>query len=162
MIRKSAILNLRIPQEIKNGLINEANQLGKNLSENTLNILTTHCNKIKNKDAALGNEMYNTNEFIFLFAWLLEKRRYQSCNNEIGELNYLKNITYKVINDESLPEYIREEFEKIHFDLKKYIKNFGSPNNSFDFCDPNNGNNFDYSGLLEYVSSKTFSNKIYL
>lgn len=159
---KSVILNLRISLEIKNALINEANQSGKNLSDNTRDILITHCRKLETKDSILGNEMYNTNEFIFLFAWIMEKRRYQNDDNEIGVLNYLKNVIYKVINDESLPDYIREEFEKVHFDLKRYIKNFGSLNNSFDFCDPYNGNNFDYSGLLEYISTKAFENKIYL
>ena len=159
---KSVILNLRIPLEIKNALINEANQSGKNLSDNTRDILITHCRKLENKDLILGNEMYNTNEFIFLFAWIMEKRRHQNDNNEIGVLNYLKNVTYKVINDENFPEYIREEFGKVHFDLKRYTKNFGSLDNSFDFCDPYNGNNFDYSGLLEYISTKAFENKIYL
>lgn len=159
---KSVILNLRISLEIKNALINEANQSGKNLSDNTRDILITHCRNLETKDSILGNEMYNTNEFIFLFAWIMEKRRYQNDDNEIGVLNYLKNVIYKVINDESLPDYIREEFEKVHFDLKRYIKNFGSLNNSFDFCDPYNGNNFDYSGLLEYISTKAFQNKIYL
>lgn len=159
---KSVILNLRISLEIKNALINEANQSGKNLSDNTRDILITHCRNLETKDSILGNEMYNTNEFIFLFAWIMEKRRYQNDDNEIGVLNYLKNVIYKVINDESLPDYIREEFEKVHFDLKRYIKNFGSLNNSFDFCDPYNGNNFDYSGLLEYISTKAFENKIYL
>jgi hypothetical protein len=159
---KSVILNLRISLELKNALINEANQSGKNLSDNARDILVTHCHKLENKDSILGGEMYNTNEFIFLFAWIMEKRRYQNDDNEIGVLNYLKNVAYKVINDENLPEYLREEFGKVHFDLKRYIKNFGSLNNSFDFCDPYNGNNFDYSGLLEYISTKAFENKIYL
>ena len=159
---KSVILNVRIPQEIKNALIIDGNQKGKNLSDNTRDILVDHCHKIGNKDSALGREMYNTNEFIFLFAWIMEKRRCQIDDNEIGVLNNLRCITYKVINDESVPEYIREEFGKVHFDLKRYIKNFGSPNSSFDFCDPHNGNNFDYSGLLEYVTNKAFENKIYL
>jgi len=159
---KSVILNVRIPQEIKNTLIIDGNQKGKNLSDNTRDILITHCHKLENKDSILGNEMYNTDEFIFLFAWIMEKRRYQNDDNEIGVINYLKNVTYKVINDENLPEYLREEFGKVHFDLKRYIKNFGSLNNSFDFCDPHNGNNFDYSELLEYISSKAFENKIYL
>lgn len=159
---KSVILNLRISLEIKNALINEANQSGKNLSDNARDILITHCHKLKNTDSILGKEMYNTNEFIFLFAWIMEKRRYQNDDNEIGVLNYLKNVTYKVINDENLPEYLREEFGKVNLDLKRYIKNFGSLNNSFDFCDPYNGSNFDYSGLLEYISTKAFENKIYL
>ena len=159
---KSVILNVRIPQEIKNALIIDGNQKGKNLSDNTRDILTAHCHKLENKDSVLGSEMYNSNEFIFLFMWVMEKRTFQNDDNEIEVLNNLKNVTYKVINDESLPEYIRDEFEKIHFDLKRFIKNFGSPNNSFDFCDPLNGNNFDYSGLLEYVSTKAFENNILL
>ena len=159
---KSVILNVRIPVAIKNALIIDGNQKGKNLSDNTRDILITHCRKLENKDSTLGNEMYNTNEFIFLLVWIMEKRIYQNDNNEIGILNYLKNIAYKVINDEHLPEYLREEFAKVHFDLKRYIKNFGTLNNSFDFCDPFNGNNFDYFGLVEYISTRTFENKIYL
>lgn len=159
---KSVILNVRIPVEIKNTLTIDGNQKGKNLSDNTRDILTDHCHKLENKDSNLGSEIYNTNEFIFLFAWIMEKRRCQNDDNEIGVLNNLRCITYKVINDECFPEYLREEFGKVHFDLKRYIKYFGSPNNSFDFCDPYNGNNFDYSGLLEYVYTKAFENKIYL
>jgi hypothetical protein len=159
---KSVILNVRISLEIKNVLVDEANKKGTNFSDNIREILTNHCQEEQNKHSILGNKIYNSNEFLFLFAWLMEKRRYQNDNNEIGVLNDLKNVTYKVINDESIEEYIREEFEKVHFDLKRFIKHFGSPNNSFDFCDPNNGNNFDYSGLLEYINAKAFENRIYL
>lgn len=156
---KSAILNVRIPQEIKNELINDANEKGINLSNRINEILITHCQKEINKDSTLGAEMYNSNEFIFLFAWLMEKRRYQTDHHEIEVLNDLKNITYKVINDGNIDEYIRQEFEKVYYDLKRYIKNFGCPNNSFDFCDPYNGKNFDYTGLLEYVTYMAFKNK---
>ncbi len=158
---KSVILNVRIPSEVKNTLIMDGNQKGKNLSDNTRDILVNHCRKLENKDSILGSKIFNTNEFIFLLAWVLEKRRIHTDYNEIGVLNNLKNASYKVINDESLPDYIREEFEKVHFDLKRYIKNFGSPNNSFDFCEQS-GSSFDYSGLMEYVTDRAFENKIFL
>lgn len=155
---KSVILNVRIPLEIKNTLIIDGNQKGKNLSDNTRDILTDHCHKLENKDSTLGSEMYNTNEFIFVIAWLLEKRYFHIDNNEIEVLCDLKNVIFKIINDESIHEHIREEFEKVHFDLKRYIKNFGSPNNNFDFCDRNNGKGFDYFLLLEYITKKAFGN----
>ncbi|MBC7747792.1 MAG: hypothetical protein H7Z76_04285 [Methylotenera sp.] len=158
---KSSIVNVRIPLEIKNALIKEANQSGKNLSDNIREILTSHSHKLENKDSILGSEMYNTSEFIFLFAWILEKRRCQDDDNKIDVINDLKCITYKVINDESLPIHIREEFEKVHFDLKRYIKNFGSVNNSFDFCDPKNRQSFDYSHLLDHIRFKAFENKMF-
>jgi hypothetical protein len=158
---KSVILNVRIPQEIKNILIIDGKQKGKNLSDNTRDILTDHCHKLKNKDSILGGEMYNSNEFIFLFAWIMEKRRCQNNVDDIEVLNNLKKVTYKVINDESLPDSIREEFEKVHFDLKRHIKNYKTPNNSFDFCEQN-GSSFDYSHLIEYVTDRAFENKIFL
>ena len=158
---KSVILNVRIPQEIKSTLIIDGNQKGKNLSDNTRDILIDHCHKLENKDSILGSEMYNTSEFILLLAWILEKRRFHTDDNEISVLNQLKNIAYKVINDESLPYYIREEFEQVHFDLKRYITNFGTPINSFEFCVENKGKNFDYSLLLEYVTDRALENKIH-
>lgn len=159
---KSAIVNVRISQEIKNALIEEANQSGKNLSDNIREIITAHCQNFENRAPKLGSEMYNTSEFLFVIAWLLEKRYFYIDNNKRNVLCDLKNIIYKIINDESIHEHIREEFEKVHFDLKRYIKNFGSPNNSFDFCDRNTENSFDYSLLLEYINNKAFGNKPYL
>ena len=78
---KSVILNVRIPQEIKSTLIIDGNQKGKNLSDNTRDILIDHCHKLENKDSILGSEMYNTSEFILLLAWILEKRRFENRRN---------------------------------------------------------------------------------
>lgn len=159
---KSVILNVRIPIEIKNALTNESNRLKINLSHNIREILSTHCNGTEDNDSKsiLGNELYNSSEFLFLIVWLMEKRRLKTDNNGIRFLMDLKNVSLKVIKDEDFPAQIREEFEKVYFELTKYINHFGSPNNSFDFCDPYIGKGFDYSLLLGYINKKAFENRI--
>ena len=159
---KSNILNVRIPEEIKNTLLKKSEELGINLSDMIREILTTHCDENENNDlsSVFNIELYNSNEFIFLLTWLIDKRKFPSDNNEIEVLIDLKNITLKVIKDQNFPEYLRSEFEKVHFDLSKFIKNFGSIDNRFEFCDLYNSDCFDYFGLIEYINLRSFENRI--
>lgn len=159
---KSDILNVRIPQKIKNLLNTESDQLGINLSDNIRDILSNHCYKNNTQNLTIDAKLYNSNEFLFLITWLIDKRNNNYNNNNIEVLVNIKKVIYKVINDSTFPDYIRSEFEKVHNDLSKYIENYGAKDNRFTFCVLYTSECFDYTGLFDYIYIKAFENRIKL
>jgi predicted DNA-binding protein len=154
---KSVLLNVRVPENLSNRLNEESMDLGVNLSEILRTIIANHFDVELQED-----EIYNSNKFIYLLSWILAKKGQPQDHSEKETLVDLKNIVLEVLKDNQLPEHLIEEFEKLLFDLQRFITAFGTENNQFRFCVLYQEDTFDYTGLIDYIAYKAFENRIQL
>jgi hypothetical protein len=152
---KSVLLNVRVPENLSNRLNEESMDLGVNLSEILRTIIANHF-------TVTENDIYNSNKFIYLTSWIFQKKGFpQDCSNKQTLID-LKNITLEVIKNNSLPSNLIEEFEKLLYDLQRFIAAYGTENNQFRFCVLYHEDTFDYTGLADYIAYKAFENRIQL
>lgn len=162
---KSDILNVRIPRKLRDTLINDSDQKGISLSDNTREILTAHCEKLNVNE--IDNQTLhdinfpNSNKFIFLTLWMLEKIRDPHHWGSKNDLEDLKKIVLEVIKNDFFPLDLKQEFEKVLLDIVRLI-NEGTENNRFRFCELCSNDAFDYVILREYINQRAFENRIYL
>lgn len=154
---KSTILTVRVTGELYEKLSNDSFELGITNSENIRSKITKHFS-----GELIENEIYNSSDFIFLIAWLFEKKanRYNKCNKQ--ELINLTKILQKVISSNCMPSHLLEELDNVLNDINRFIKEFDAENNHFRFCVPYQDDTFDYTGIMEYIVYKASENQIQL
>ena len=149
-------INFRLPEILKDQITRKANIENKTVS----NYLRDHLEKFVNgslheKEVAhlKGKTFKNSTEFLQLVAWVFAKRSKRECKTSNQVLNrYIETI--KRIDD-NLPLKLREEFDKVLFDLMK-VRNDDSSYRSFIFCEHSFTNkNFDYQVLEDYLLNPT-------
>lgn len=158
---KSVTLNVRISQDLKNKLEKQSQEDGAAISDLVRDILN---NYIENEDSnySLTDDLYHSNQFLFLITWIFEKRDCSLDGKTEFELQRLKSIVTNVISELSFPDDLKLEFEKVLVDLIRFLNNYHDYNMRFYFCKPNHSSSFDYSLLIEYITERAFENVIYL
>ena len=163
---KSDILNVRIPEKLKNMLIDDSDQKGISLSDNVRDILTTYNKELQNEEVdnqtLFDNNYPNSNEFIYLISWMFEKSRDPYNWGLKNDLEDLKKIVLEVIKNDCFPNDLKQEFEKVLLDILRLISEFGTRNNQFRFCELCSNDAFDYVILRDYINNRAFENRIYL
>ena len=158
---KSVILNVRISQDLKNKLEKQSKEDGATISDLIRDILN---NYTENEDSnySLTDDLYHSNQFLFLITWMFEKRDCGLDGKTEFELQRLKSIVTKVICEQSFPNDLKLEFEKVLVDLVRFISNYHAERMQFHFCKPNHSGSFNYSILIDYITTRAFENVIYL
>lgn len=163
---KSVILNVRIPQKLRNTLIDDSNQKEILLSDNIREILTSYCEEksMDNTNYQTFNEInfYNSSEFTYLISWMLEKIRAPKHYGTKDELEDLKKIALRAVTNQFFPTDLKYEFEKVLIDIQRYINEFDTLNNQFKFCQLCTNEVFDYEILRDFIKNKAFENRIIL
>lgn len=154
---KSILLNVRIPEHFNDQLQEESLHSGQSISEVLRNIISDHYSL-----TVCEEDLYTSNRYIFLIVWIFQKKGQPQDHSDKQTLIDLKNTVLEVVKDNQLPVHLVEEFEKLLFDLQRFINEFGSHNNQFRFCELFQEDTFDYSGLSEYIANKASENKIQL
>lgn len=163
---KSDILNVRIPRKLRDTLINDSDQKGISLSDNAREILTSYYQNLSG--AEIDNQTLhdirfpNSNEFIFLITWLLEKITDPVHGGSKNDLQEIKKIVLEVVKNNFFPNDLKQEFEKVLVDVLRLIGEYGTGNNHFQFCEMYSNDAFDYSILRDYINNRASENKIYL
>lgn len=163
---KSVILNVRIPQKLRDRLIEDSCQKEISLSDNIREILNSYCeeqsiDEIDNQTLHDIN-FYNSSEFIYLIFWMVEKIRFPKHDGTKNELEDIKKIVLEVITNKFFPADLKQEFEKVLIDIQRFITEFDFPNNQFTFCQICTNEVFDFTMLNDFIKNKAFENKIYL
>lgn len=163
---KTDILNVRIPQKLRDRLIDDSQEKGITLSDHSREILTAYyedqiVNEIDNQTLH-EISFYNSSEFIYLIFWMFEKINCSKHNGTKTELEDLKKIVLQVITNKFFPTDLKQEFEKVLVDIQRYLNEFDSEHNQFKFCQLYTEEVFDYSILTDFIRYKAFENKIYL
>lgn len=163
---KSNILTVRIPEKLRNRLIDDSDQKGITLSENVKNILNTYSEELQREEVdnltLFDNNYPNSNEFIYLISWMYEKMR-DPCNWGLkNDLEDLKKIVLAVVKNDCFPHDLKLEFEKVLVDILRLIGEFGTGDNQFRFCELYSDDAFDYVILRDYINNRAFENRIYL
>lgn len=163
---KSDILNVRIPEKLRNMLIDDSDQKGISLSDNVRDILTTYSEELQSEEVdnqtLFDNNYPNSNEFIYLISWMYEKSRDPYNWGLKNDLEDLKKIVLEVIKNDCFPNDLKQEFEKVLLDILRLISEFGTGNNQFRFCELCSNDAFDYVILRDYINNRAFENRIYL
>lgn len=157
---KSMPLNVRIPASLREKLENDAQMNNVSLSDYTRDIITNHYINDDNENYFSGDTFYNSSDYIFLITWMFEKRVNPYDQNQKQVFKTLKDITLKIIKDDSFSYNLRQEFEKVFFDLTRFINEFGIENNYFRFCLTNYPESFNYYLLLDFTYKKAYENRI--
>ncbi|WKL44894.1 hypothetical protein [Flavobacterium sp. ZE23DGlu08] len=163
---KSYILNVRIPEKLRNMLIDDSDQKGVSLSDNVRDILTTYSEELQSEEidnqTLFDNNYPNSNEFIYLISWIYEKSRDPYNWGLKNDLEDLKKIVLEVIKNDCFPNDLKREFEKVLLDILRLISEFGTGNNQFRFCELCSNDAFDYVILRDYINNRAFENRIYV
>lgn len=163
---KSVILNVRISQKLRDKLIDDSTQKEISLSDNSREILSLYFeeqyrNEIDNQTLQDIN-FYNSNEFIYLIFWMIDKIRLPRHDGTKNELEDIKKIVLEVITNKFFPTDLKQEFEKVLIDIQRYLNEFDLPNNQFKFCQLYTEEVFDYTMLSDFIRNKAFENRIYV
>ncbi len=164
---KTVILNVRVPEYLRNALIEESSNNDVLISDTIRTILNSHYEDNNEEeiydDLEFENDFYNSNQFLYLVSWIFEKKGQPNVNCEKHILIELKNIVLKVIEDNSLPDYLIEQFENVLLiDLLRVIKEYNIENTQFRFCKLYENDTLDYTGLTDYIAFKAFENRVQL
>lgn len=154
---KSILLNVRVPEYLVDQIQEESTDSGQSISDVLRSIISDHY-----KLSTQQEDLYNSNRYIFLLIWIFQKKGQPQDNSDKEKLINLKNTVLEVVKDNQLPNHLVEEFEKLLFDLQRFINEFGTENNQFRFCELFHEDTFDYSGLSEYIAHKASENTIQL
>lgn len=154
---KSILLNVRVPDYLNDQLQEESTHSGQSISEVLRSIISDHYRLSTHEE-----ELYTSNRFIFLIVWIYQKKGQPRDHSDKQTLIDLKNTVLEVVKDNQLPDHLVEEFEKLLFDIQRFINEFGTENNQFRFCELFKEDTFDYSGLSEYIACKASENRIQL
>lgn len=161
---KSVIQNVRISQDLRNKLEKLSIQKDVSTSDIIRDILNNHFDYLENEESDYEDEdyLYHSNQFLFLVTWMFDK--ITCCYDGLSELELasLKNTVINVIKEQSFPNDLKQEFEKVLVDLVPYITEYHSDNNCFKFCKSHHSGSFDYSLLINYIKSRAFENTIHL
>ena len=160
----SAILNVRIPQDLKNKLEKLSVQNNASTSDILRDILSNHFDYVENEAPDYEDEdyLYNSNQFLFLVTWVFEKKFCCYDGHSERDLHSLKNTVIDVIKEKSFPTDLKLEFEKVLVDLVRYLGDYHSENNHFRFGRSNYSSTFNYDILINYIFSRAFEDVIYL
>lgn len=163
---KSVILNVRISQKLRDKLIDDSTQKEISLSDNSREILSLYFeeqyrNEIDNQTLQDIN-FYNSNEFIYLIFWMIDKIRLPRHDGTKNELEDIKKIVLEAITNKFFPTDLKQEFEKVLIDIQRYLNEFDLPNNQFKFCQLYTEEVFDYTMLSDFIRNKAFENRIYV
>lgn len=163
---KSDSLSVRIPKKLRNILIEDSNQKGISLSCNVKDILTTYSEELQiqevDNQTLFDNNYPNSNEFIFLLAFMYEKIKDPINWGLKNDLEDLKKIVLEVIKNDCFPNDLKLEFEKVLLDILRLISEFGKGDNKFRFSELCSNDAFDYVILWEYINKRAFENRIYV
>ena len=154
---KSIIVNVRVPEYLNDQLQEESLHSGQSISEVLRNIISDHYSLTVREE-----DLYTSNRYIFLIVWIFQKKGQPQDHSNKQTLIDLKNTVFEVVKDNQLPIHLVDEFEKLLFDLQRYINEFGTENNQFRFCALFHEHTFDYAGLSEYIAYKASENRIQL
>ena len=92
---KTEIINVRIPEEYKNLLKEESLNNGVSISDTIRSIIDFYYYEIPNEE--FEPELYNSNQFLYLIAWMFNKKGCPQDYSTKQELIDLKNI-FKFFN----------------------------------------------------------------
>lgn len=163
---KSVVLNVRVPVSLKENLESYSLLNNLSISDCVRDIISNHYRvQEKNQNTSLKclrseSTEYNSNEFIYLITWLFEKRISPYDSNRKEVFIGLKKIVFKIIQNNSLPDELKLEFEKVFADLTRYISEFEFENNYFHFCLSNYALSFNYYILIKFIYKKAFESAI--
>lgn len=145
-------INFKLPENLKDQITREANLENKTVST----YLRDHLEKfidgsLYEKEVAdfKLKSFKNSTEFLQLVTWVFAKR----SNNECKTSNVVLNRYIETIKriDNNLTPRLKQEFDKVLFDLLK-VRNEDSSYRSFSFCLISyRSENFDYQVLEDYL-----------
>lgn len=163
---KHQTLNIRISQELKNKLFVDSLEMGISVSNYARDILLSYFEEQSNTmnyelfKKQEEENLFNSNQFIFLVTWIFEKRSNSFDQNEKRVLETFKQTSLNIIKNDKFPSELIKEFEKVYIELISYINEYGTNNPYFKFCLPNQNNSFNYQLLINYLQKKAFENII--
>lgn len=163
---KHQTLNIRISQALKNKLLVDSMSKNISISNYARDILTSYFEEqSEGIDYELfkkqeDEKLFNSNQFIFLVTWIIEKRNNSFDNHEKRVLETLKQTSLDIIKNDKFPSELKFEFEKIYVELSSFIIEYGTNNSYFKFCLSNQNNSFNYQLLINYIQKRAFENVV--
>lgn len=158
---KTTTLNIRIPSELKIKLENQAKLNNQSFSDFIRDLLESNLQEMEHNfidvHESFNTVKYNSYDFIIIITWIFEKRFNHFDQNTENTFNNLKDIIFKIVRDDSYPESLKRELEKVIFDIIRYNGDKGNQNRYFHFGIPNHAMSFNYSVLTEFIYIKGFS-----
>ena len=154
-------INFRLPKELREQVIQEAQLLNSTVSNYIRNHLIEFLSgRLYEKQIAFykSQEFLNTTEFLQLVTWVFVQRKIEKCSATEAQLNRYKQTLKKL--DGNLPESLVVEFDKVLIDLLRFQ---GDPNSNrvFKFGGNSYTNSlFDYGKLESFLLNEVKSNFI--
>ena len=151
-------INFRLPKELREQIIQEAQLLNSTVSNYLRNHLDDFFSgKLYEKEIVFDQELklINSAEFLQLVVWVFSKRRNEKCTSTNNELNsYIRTIKKL---EGILPDNLVIEFDKILMDLIR-VQGDTSQYRVFKFCGQSYTTpTFDYEKLENFVLNDMLS-----
>ena len=160
---KSVILNVRIPQEMSELLMDDCSKSQKSMSNNIREIISSHYEFLSKKEKNIieGDRFYCSVEFIDLIFWIAEKV-WDGCHYGCkSELEGYKKTLFTLLSTNFFPDELKHEFEKVIVDIQIALNDFDHLY-EFKFSQLILDECFNYEMLREFIRNKVQNRKIYL
>lgn len=145
-------LNFRLPEELRNLVINNANLRGITVSsymrEMLEKVLILDHDKANIKSKTIG--VIGSLDFLKLIIWLYKKRERNGRTEEIEELDFYISVIKRL--DGVLPKELNDEFDKVLANLVAERKKVHGSNGSYEFLKSySDYGAFDYKKMEKYL-----------
>ena len=151
-------INFRLPKELREQVIQEAQLLNSTVSNYIRNHLIEFLSgKLYEKEIAFYKSLQfiNSTEFLQLVTWVFVQRKSEKCGATEVQLNRYKQTLKKL--DGNLPESLVVEFDKVLIDLLRF-QGDPSSNRVFKFGGNSYTNSlFDYGKLESFLLNEVKS-----
>ena len=130
---ESLIQNVRISQNLRSKLEKLSQENEVSISVSIRDILNNYFEDSDDEDFDFDKDdyLFHSSEFLFLVAWMFEKTTCCYDGLKEHELASLKRTVIDAIKEESFPNDLKLEFEKVLVDLVRYISQYHSELNYF-------------------------------
>lgn len=103
-------------------------------------------------------DFFNSNKFLFLYSWIMEKMLNSYLNKSIDSIttiNTIKEILFSTINNSYISFEAKREFEKILQDVLQY-NNESEYLKTFRFNKSGNSSSVNFAIIINFISQHTF------
>lgn len=158
IINEDPSINFRLPKELREQVIQEAQLLNSTVSNYIRNHLIEFLSgKLYEKEIEFYKSLQfiNSTEFLQLVTWVFVQRKSEKCSATETQLNKYKQTLKKL--DGNIPESLVVEFDKVLIDLLRF-QGDPSSNRVFKFGGNSYTNSlFDYGKLEHFLLNEVKS-----
>ena len=161
---KLVLINVRIPIILKEHLDANCKTENTTISEIVRDIIHQYYEPEEDelKFEESPGHFVNSEDFKFLFKWIVDKRVNHTAYYDKSTLINLKVVLLNIQENNEFPVYIQQEFKKVQNEITNALVNYTGQGSYFSFGLPTCNNPFNYSIVIDFILTHNLCNTVFI